>query len=59
MFGFLGANGAGKKTTTFRMILGIMDATEGDITWNGGKKIDYSTSPLLVICLKKEDYIQN
>jgi len=45
MFGFLGANGAG-KTTTFRMILGILDPTEGKITWDG-KKIDYSTSPLI------------
>jgi len=45
MFGFLGANGAG-KTTTFRMILGILDPTDGKISWDG-KKIDYSTSPLI------------
>ncbi|MFS0782985.1 ABC transporter ATP-binding protein [Bacillus sp. 1P06AnD] len=42
IFGFLGANGAG-KTTSFRMILGLLDPTEGSITWNG-KPINYSTS---------------
>jgi ABC-2 type transport system ATP-binding protein len=42
MFGFLGANGAG-KTTTFRMTLGLLDPTSGEIMWDG-KKIDYSTS---------------
>ena len=45
MFGFLGANGAG-KTTAFRMILGLLSPSSGAITWNG-KKIDYSTSPLI------------
>jgi ABC-2 type transport system ATP-binding protein len=45
MFGFLGANGAG-KTTTFRMILGLLDPTAGSITLDG-KKIDYSTSPII------------
>ncbi|WP_053361797.1 ABC transporter ATP-binding protein [Bacillus sp. FJAT-27251] len=45
MFGFLGANGAG-KTTTFRMILGLLDPTKGSITLDG-KKIDYSTSPII------------
>lgn len=45
MFGFLGANGAG-KTTTFRMILGLMNPSSGRITWDG-KRIDYSTSPLI------------
>ena len=45
MFGFLGANGAG-KTTMFRMILGLMTPTSGSITWEGNK-IDYSTSPLI------------
>ena len=45
MFGFLGANGAG-KTTAFRMILGLLSPSSGSITWNG-KKIDYSTSPLI------------
>ena len=38
MFGFLGANGAG-KTTMFRMILGLMTPTSGSITWDGKKLI--------------------
>lgn len=45
MYGILGANGAG-KTTMFRMILGLLTATEGDISWNG-RKISYETSPLI------------
>ena len=45
MFGFLGANGAG-KTTMFRMILGLMTPTSGSITWDG-KKIDYSKSRMI------------
>ncbi|GAA0300775.1 ABC-2 type transport system ATP-binding protein [Gracilibacillus halotolerans] len=40
IFGFLGANGAG-KTTSFRMILNLIDPTSGTITWKG-KPIDYS-----------------
>lgn len=42
LFGFLGGNGAG-KTTSFRMILGLMDPTAGRITWNG-KPITYDMS---------------
>ena len=42
IFGLLGVNGAG-KTITFRMIMGLLDKTEGNITLNG-KKIDYSVS---------------
>ena len=34
VFGFLGANGAG-KTTTMRIILDILRADEGSVTWNG------------------------
>lgn len=34
IFGFLGTNGAG-KTTTMRMILDIIRADSGSITWNG------------------------
>jgi len=34
IFGFLGANGAG-KTTTMRICLGILNADEGEIRWNG------------------------
>jgi ABC-2 type transport system ATP-binding protein len=45
IFGFLGANGAG-KTTSFRMILGLLDSSEGKITWDGSK-LDYSTSSLI------------
>lgn len=36
MFGFLGKNGAG-KSTTFRMILGILSPTSGSITFKGNK----------------------
>ena len=35
VFGLIGTNGAG-KTTTIRMILGVTDRDEGEITWNGG-----------------------
>lgn len=42
LFGFLGGNGAG-KTTSFRMILGLMDPTAGNITWKG-KPITYDMS---------------
>ncbi|WP_058308275.1 ABC transporter ATP-binding protein [Gracilibacillus massiliensis] len=45
IFGFLGANGAG-KTTSFRMILNLLDQTSGTITWNG-EKIDYNKSDLI------------
>lgn len=34
IFGFLGTNGAG-KTTTMRMILDIIRADRGEISWNG------------------------
>jgi ABC-2 type transport system ATP-binding protein len=34
VFGFLGANGAG-KTTTFRIMLDILRADSGTVTWNG------------------------
>lgn len=36
MFGFLGKNGAG-KSTTFRMILGLLSPTSGSITFKGKK----------------------
>ena len=42
IFGLLGSNGEG-KTTTFRMIMGLLDATSGKITLDG-KKIDYSVT---------------
>ena len=38
IYGFLGANGAG-KTTIFRHILGIYSPDEGEITWQG-RKVD-------------------
>lgn len=38
IYGLVGRNGAG-KSTTFRMILNIIEATSGEITY-GGKKID-------------------
>ncbi|WP_106849888.1 ABC transporter ATP-binding protein [Blastococcus sp. Marseille-P5729] len=34
LFGFCGANGSG-KTTTMRIILGLLRADRGEITWNG------------------------
>ncbi len=39
IFGLLGVNGSG-KTTTFRMIMGLLDPSSGDITLNG-HQIDY------------------
>jgi ABC-2 type transport system ATP-binding protein len=45
MFGMLGANGAG-KTTSFRMILGLLDPTEGSVTWNG-ERISYKRTHLV------------
>ena len=42
IFGLLGSNGAG-TSTTFRMIMGLLDATSGKITLDG-KKIDYSVT---------------
>ena len=38
VFGLLGTNGAG-KSTTIRMLLGILKIDKGTITWNG-KKVD-------------------
>lgn len=38
MFGFLGKNGAG-KSTTFRMILGIIEPTNGEIIFSDEKKM--------------------
>ena len=34
VFGFLGPNGAG-KTTTMRIVLDILHADEGSVTWKG------------------------
>ncbi|OIJ11459.1 sodium ABC transporter ATP-binding protein [Anaerobacillus alkalilacustris] len=45
MFGMLGANGAG-KTTSFRMILGLLDPTEGTVTWDG-ERITYKRTHLV------------
>lgn len=42
MYGLVGRNGAG-KSTTFRMILGIIEPTEGIVLYNG-KKIDSKVS---------------
>ncbi len=41
VFGLLGTHGAG-KTTTIRMLLGIMKKDSGEITWNG-KTVDRKT----------------
>ncbi|MGK0553894.1 ABC transporter ATP-binding protein [Macrococcus capreoli] len=42
MLGFLGGNGAG-KTTSFRMILGLLSKSSGKISYND-KPIDYSVT---------------
>jgi ABC-2 type transport system ATP-binding protein len=34
MFGFVGSNGAG-KTTTMRIVMGVDDATSGQVRWQG------------------------
>ena len=39
VFGFLGANGAG-KTTTMRICLGILEADEGEVRWDGTRSPD-------------------
>ena len=36
VFGLIGTNGAG-KTTTIRMMLSLIDADQGEATWNGRK----------------------
>jgi ABC-2 type transport system ATP-binding protein len=43
IFGFLGANGAG-KTTTMRICLGILEADEGEVRWNGTRSTDLARS---------------
>lgn len=43
IFGFLGTNGAG-KTTTMRMILDIIRADHGEITWDGTPTRDLDRS---------------
>ena len=42
IFGLLGVNGVG-KTTTFRMIMGLLEPTNGSVTLDG-RKIDYSVT---------------
>ena len=37
VFGFLGPNGAG-KTTTMRIVLDIIHADEGSVTWRGAPR---------------------
>lgn len=55
VFGLLGTNGAG-KTTSIRMILGIIKKDSGEISFNG--KSVTRKMLILVICQKKEDYIR-
>ncbi|WP_280770853.1 ABC transporter ATP-binding protein [Salipaludibacillus daqingensis] len=45
IFGMLGANGAG-KTTSFRMILGLIDPTEGFVTWDA-ERLSYKRTKLV------------
>ena len=54
-FGLLGTNGAG-KTTSIRMILGILKKDSGEITWN--KKQVERKNVNLDIYQRKEEYIQ-
>lgn len=35
VFGFVGANGAG-KTTAMRIVMGVLQADEGEVSWKGG-----------------------
>ena len=42
IFGLLGVNGSG-KTTTFRMIMGLLEPSDGKVTLDG-KEIDYSVT---------------
>lgn len=42
VFGLLGANGSG-KTTTFRIIMGLLDADKGHVTLDG-KPVDYNVT---------------
>jgi ABC-2 type transport system ATP-binding protein len=41
MFGFVGANGAG-KSTTMRIVMGVLDADAGEVRWNG-RPLDFET----------------
>lgn len=41
LFGFVGSNGAG-KTTAMRIILGVLAADSGHVTWQG-RQLDYAT----------------
>ena len=41
VYALLGTNGAG-KTTSIRMILGMLDKDEGEVTWNG-KALNFDT----------------
>ena len=43
IFGFLGANGAG-KTTTMRICLGILEADDGEVRWNGTRSTELPRS---------------
>jgi ABC-2 type transport system ATP-binding protein len=39
MFGFVGANGAG-KTTAMRIILGVLEPNAGEVRWRGRPMTD-------------------
>ncbi|WP_029068327.1 ABC transporter ATP-binding protein [Jonesia quinghaiensis] len=41
IFGFVGSNGAG-KSTTMRIALGVLDATAGEVRWDG-RPIDFAS----------------
>jgi ABC-2 type transport system ATP-binding protein len=44
IFGFLGANGAG-KTTAMRICLGILGADDGAVLWDGTRTTDLPGRP--------------
>lgn len=41
LFGFVGTNGAG-KTTAMRIVLGVLDADAGSVSWQG-RRVDAAT----------------
>ncbi|NLC48534.1 MAG: ATP-binding cassette domain-containing protein [Tenericutes bacterium] len=57
IFGLLGVNGSG-KTTTFRMIMGLLDKSKGEIFLNN-KKIDYSVTDSIGFLTEERSLLLN